>query len=67
MKTTFAQQAAAAARRRDYNNAWALYERAELQADLEGQNAKARRHGAKAAHFARMDKAEMDSGYLIQS
>ena len=67
MKTTFAQQAAAAGRRKDYCKAWALYERAELQADLDGQNAKARRHGAKAAHFARMDRAEMDSGYLSQS
>ena len=54
MKTTFAQQAAAAARKGDYDNAAALYNRAANEADQNNQRAKANRHRDKADHFDRI-------------
>lgn len=53
-KTTYAQQAAAAARKEDYDNAAALYNRAAIEADMIGHNAKARRHDEQARRFERL-------------
>ena len=53
-KITYAQQAAAAARKGDHGNAAALYRKAELEADLRGESAKGKRHGTKAAHHERI-------------
>lgn len=53
-KITYAQQAAAAARKGDHGNAAALYRRAEMEADLRGESAKGKRHGANAAHYERI-------------
>ena len=57
-KTTYAQQAAAAARNGDYDNAAGLYTIAAIMAENDLDNAKSKRHRAKADHFARM--AERD-------
>ncbi len=55
MTTTFAQQAAAAARKGDYDNAAALYNRAANEAEYNNEFAKGQRHRDKANHFERMD------------
>ena len=54
MKTTFAQQAAAAARKGDYDNAAALYNRAANEADYNHEFAKGQRHRSKANRFEDM-------------
>jgi hypothetical protein len=56
MKTTLAQQAAAAARVKNYDNAAALYWRAAVEADFSGENSKSKRMYAKYDHFERMAK-----------
>lgn len=53
-KTTHAQQAAAAARNGDYDNAAALYTRAAIEADTQLDNAKSKRLWKKADHFQRL-------------
>ena len=58
-KTTFGQQAAAAARKRDHANAAALYSMAALEAERDGNEARAKKHRAKQSHFERM----MDRDY----
>jgi hypothetical protein len=52
--TTFAQQAAASARKGDYDNASALYNRAANEAERNHEFAKGKRHRDKANHFERM-------------
>jgi hypothetical protein len=56
---TIAHQAAAAARKSDYAAAASLYDHAAIRAELDLDEAKAKRHRAKAAKYARMaDSAE---------
>ena len=53
-KTTYAQQAAAAARKMDYDNAAALYNRAAIEADFDGNSAKSKRLHENANKYQRM-------------
>ena len=61
MKTTYGQQAAAAARKGDHDNAAVLYHRAALEADLAGNYATARKHYQKANHHERMEQRRKES------
>jgi hypothetical protein len=54
MKTTYAQQAAAAARKGDYDNAHALYAQAAIAADNALDNAKSKRMWSQANRYERL-------------
>ena len=56
-KTTYAQQAAAAARNGDFDNAAALYNRAAIEADIALDNAKSKRLYAQASRYERLLEA----------
>lgn len=53
-KTTYAQQAAACARKSDYDNAAALYTRAAIEADNQLDAAKSKRLYAQADRYQRL-------------
>jgi hypothetical protein len=60
MKTTYAQQAAAAARNAYYENAHVLYARAAITADFDGNNAKSKRMWSQSNRYQRLLERDAD-------
>ena len=61
MKTTYGQQAAAAARKGDHDNAAALYTRAALEAEKKGAYSRARAHFRKAYYHDALEQRRKES------